>query len=192
MILIDNYDSFTYNVVQYLEELGIEPKIFENDKVTIDELKSLDFDSIIISPGAGNPDTAGISMAALEEFYKTKKILGICLGHQCIAKFFGANIAKSKNPTHGKTSKIFVCENSKLFKNLPKSFDVTRYHSLEVEKSSIPQSLKITAETQDGTIMALEHDALPIYGVQFHPEAILTQYGHELLRNFIDIKPLDK
>lgn len=192
MILIDNYDSFTYNVVQYLEELGIEPKIFENDKVTIDELKSLDFDSIIISPGAGNPNTAGISMAALEEFYKTKKILGICLGHQCIAKFFGANIAKSKNPTHGKTSKIFVCENSKLFKNLPKSFDVTRYHSLEVEKSSIPQSLKITAETQDGTIMALEHDALPIYGVQFHPEAILTQYGHELLRNFIDIKPLDK
>lgn len=192
MILIDNYDSFTYNVVQYLEELGIKPKIFENDKVAIDELKSLDFDSIIISPGAGNPNTAGISMAALEEFYKTKKILGICLGHQCIAKFFGANIAKSRNPTHGKTSKIFVCENSKLFKNLPKNFDVTRYHSLEVEKSSMPSSLKITAETQDGTIMALEHDALPIYGVQFHPEAILTQYGHELLRNFIEIKPLDK
>lgn len=192
MILIDNYDSFTYNVVQYLEELGVEPKIFENDKVTIDELKSLDFDSIIISPGAGNPDTAGISMAVIQEFYKTKKILGICLGHQCIAKFFGANIVKSQNPTHGKTSKIFVCENSKLFKNLPKNFDVTRYHSLEVEKSSIPQSLKITAETQDGTIMALEHDALPIYGVQFHPEAILTQYGHELLRNFIEIKPLDK
>lgn len=191
MILIDNYDSFTYNIVQYLEELGVEPKIFENDKVTIDELKSLDFDSIIISPGAGNPDTAGISMAVLEEFYKTKKILGICLGHQCIAKFFGANIAKSKNPTHGKTSKIFVCENSKLFKNLPKSFEVTRYHSLEVDKSSMPPDLKITAETQDGIIMALEHNALPIYGVQFHPEAILTQYGHELLRNFIEIKPLD-
>ena len=191
MILIDNYDSFTYNIVQYLEELGVEPKIFENDKVTIDELKSLDFDSIIISPGAGNPDTARISMAVLEESYKTKKILGICLGHQCIAKFFGANIAKSKNPTHGKTSKIFVCENSKLFKNLPKSFEVTRYHSLEVNKSSIPSNLKITAETQDGIIMALEHNALPIYGVQFHPEAILTQYGHELLRNFIEIKPLD-
>lgn len=192
MILIDNYDSFTYNIVQYLEELGVEPKIFENDKVTIDELKSLDFDSIIISPGAGNPDTAGISMAVIQEFYKTKKILGICLGHQCIAKFFGANIVKSQNPTHGKTSKIFVCENSKLFKNLPKNFDVTRYHSLEVEKSSMPPSLKITAETQDGTIMALEHNTLPIYGVQFHPEAILTQYGHELLRNFIEIKPLDK
>lgn len=191
MILIDNYDSFTYNIVQYLEELGVEPKIFENDKVTIDELKSMDFDSIIISPGAGNPDTAGISMAVLEEFYKTKKILGICLGHQCIAKFFGANIVKSENPTHGKTSKIFVCENSKLFKNLPKSFDVTRYHSLEVDKSSMPSDLKITAETQDGTIMALEHNALPIYGVQFHPEAILTQYGHELLKNFIEIKPLD-
>lgn len=192
MILIDNYDSFTYNIVQYLEELGVEPKIFENDKVTIDELKSLDFDSIIISPGAGNPDTAGISMAVLEEFYKTKKILGICLGHQCIAKFLGANIAKSENPTHGKTSKIFVCENSKLFKNLPKNFDVTRYHSLEVDKSSMPPALKITAETQDGIIMALEHNALLIYGVQFHPEAILTQYGYELLKNFIKIKPLDK
>lgn len=191
MILIDNYDSFTYNIVQYLEELGVEPKIFENDKVTIDELKSLDFDSIIISPGAGNPDTAGISMAVLEEFYKTKKILGICLGHQCIAKFFGANIVKSENPTHGKMSKIFVCENSNLFKNLPKNFDVTRYHSLEVKKSSIPPDLKITAETQDGIIMALEHNTLPIYGVQFHPEAILTQYGHELLKNFIEIKPLD-
>ncbi len=187
MILIDNYDSFTYNIVQYLEELGVKPKIFENDKVTIDELKSLNFDSIIISPGAGNPDTAGISKAVIEEFYKSKKILGICLGHQCIAKFFGANIVKSKNPIHGKTSKIFVCENAKIFKNLPKNFDVTRYHSLEVEKSSMPPDLKITAETQDGTIMALEHKTFPIYGVQFHPEAILTQYGHELLRNFIEI-----
>ena len=185
MILIDNYDSFTYNIVQYLQELGIEPKVFENDKITINELKNLNFDRIIISPGAGNPDTAGISMNIIKEFYKTKKILGICLGHQCIAQFFGGKIEKSTNPTHGKTSKINICENSKLFQNLPQEFKVTRYHSLEV--SSLPKELKITAKTQDGTIMAIEHKILPIYGVQFHPEAILTEYGHELLENFIKL-----
>lgn len=185
MILIDNYDSFTYNIVQYLQELGVEPKVFENDKITVDELKKINFDSVIISPGAGNPDTARISMGVINEFYKTKKILGICLGHQCIAQFFGGKIEKSQNPTHGKTSKIRICENSKLFKNLPKEFEVTRYHSLEV--SSLPKELKITAKTQDGTIMAIEHKTLPIYGVQFHPEAILTEYGHELLENFIEL-----
>lgn len=181
MILIDNYDSFTYNIIQYLQELGIEPKIFENDKITIDKLKQLNFNSIIISPGAGNPDTAGVSTDVIKEFYKTKKILGICLGHQCIAQFFGGKVVKSPNPTHGKTSKIFFDEQSKLFKGLPQGFEVTRYHSLEVK--DVP--LKITAKTADGTIMAIEHETLPIYGVQFHPEAILTQYGHELLYNFI-------
>ena len=181
MILIDNYDSFTYNIVQYLQELGVEPKVFENDKITINELKQLNFNSIIISPGAGNPDTAGISTDVIKEFYKTKKILGICLGHQCIAQFFGGKIVKSKNPTHGKTSKIYFDEQSKLFKGLPQGFEVTRYHSLEVK--DVP--LKITAKTSDGLIMAIEHETLPIYGVQFHPEAILTQYGHELLYNFI-------
>ena len=183
MILIDNYDSFTYNIVQYLQELGVEPKIFENDKITINELKQLNFNSIIISPGAGNPDTAGISTDVIKEFYKTKKILGICLGHQCIAQFFGGKVVKSPNPTHGKTSKIFFDEQSKLFKGLPQEFEVTRYHSLEVK--NVP--LKVTAKTSDGTIMAIEHETLPIYGVQFHPEAILTQYGHELLNNFLNI-----
>lgn len=181
MILIDNYDSFTYNIVQYLQELGVEPKVFENDKITIDELKQLNFNSIIISPGAGNPDIAGISMDVIKEFYKTKRILGICLGHQCIAQFFGGKIVKSENPTHGKTSKIYFDEQSKLFKGLPQGFEATRYHSLEVK--DVP--LKITAKTSDGLIMAIEHETLPIYGVQFHPEAILTQYGHELLYNFI-------
>ena len=181
MILIDNYDSFTYNIVQYLQELGVEPKVFENDKITINELKQLNFNSIIISPGAGNPDTAGISTDVIKEFYKTKKILGICLGHQCIAQFFGGKIVKSENPTHGKTSKIYFDEQSKLFKGLPQGFEVTRYHSLEVK--DVP--LKITAKTSDGLIMAIEHETLPVYGVQFHPEAILTQYGHELLYNFI-------
>lgn len=185
MILIDNYDSFTYNIVQYLQELGAEPKVFENNKITIDELKKMNFESIIISPGAGNPDTAGISMDVIKNFYKTKKILGICLGHQCIAQFFGGKVEKSRNPTHGKTSKIKICENSKLFQNLPQEFEVTRYHSLEV--STLPKELKITAKAQDETIMAIEHKTLPIYGVQFHPEAILTEFGHELLENFIKL-----
>ena len=181
MILIDNYDSFTYNIVQYLQELGVEPKVFENDKISVEELLQMDFDSIIISPGAGNPNTAGVSMDVIKNFYQTKKILGICLGHQCIAQFFGGKIVKSQNPTHGKTSRIYFDENSKLFKGLPQGFEVTRYHSLEVKDTN----LKISARTKDGTIMALEHETFPIYGVQFHPEAILTQYGHELLKNFL-------
>lgn len=185
MILIDNYDSFTYNIVQYLQELGIEPLIFENDKITVEELKKINFSSIIISPGAGNPDTAGISMEAIKEFYKTKKILGICLGFQCLAQFFNAKILKDKCPMHGKVSEIEVLENSKLFKNLPEKFLVTRYHSLIVDKNTVKSPLRITAKTKDNIIMAIEHESLPLYGVQFHPEAILTEYGHELFENFI-------
>ena len=185
MILIDNYDSFTYNIVQYLEELGIQPKIYENDKITIKELKNIEFNSIIISPGAGTPDTAGISMQVLNEFYKTKKILGICLGHQCIAQFFGGKVIKSPNPTHGKTSQIVFNQESKLFKDIPQGFNATRYHSLIVENS--PECLIASAKTKDNIIMALEHSKLPIYGVQFHPEAILTEYGHKILENFINL-----
>lgn len=185
MILIDNYDSFTYNIVQYLEELGIQPKIYENDKITIEELKKIKFNSLIISPGAGTPDTAGISMQVINEFYKTKKILGICLGHQCIAQFFGGKVIKSLNPTHGKTSQIFFKQKSKLFKDIPEGFNATRYHSLIVE--NLPECLKATAQTKDNIIMALEHQKLPIYGVQFHPEAILTEYGHKILENFINL-----
>lgn len=182
MILIDNYDSFTYNIVQYLQELGVTPTVFENDKITIDELKNMDFGEIILSPGAGNPDTAGVSMEVIKEFYKTKKILGICLGHQCIAQFFGAKIAKAKEPYHGKTSKI-IHTNSKLFSGIPMEFEVMRYHSLVAE--NLPLCLKVTAKTEDGIIMALEHEKYPIYGVQFHPESILTTYGHEVLENFL-------
>ncbi len=200
MILIDNYDSFTYNIVQYLQELGIKPKVFKNDKITIDELKQMDFDSVIISPGAGNPDTAGISMDVIKEFYKTKKILGICLGHQCIAQLFGGKIVKSKIPIHGKTSKIFFDNQSELFKGLPQGFEAVRYHSLEVSFNTFSpmmgkgdckadvEELIVTAQTSDGIIMAIEHETLPIYGVQFHPEAILTQYGHEILYNFKQVK----
>lgn len=188
MILIDNYDSFTYNIVQYLQELGVNPIVFKNDEITVQELKKLQFNSIIISPGAGNPNTAGISLNVIQEFYKTKKILGVCLGFQCLAQFFGANIIKDKEPMHGKISQIQIYEPSDLFKGLPKSFNVTRYHSLIVDKNTIKPPLKITAQTKDGIIMAIEHETLPLYGVQFHPEAILTQYGHELFKNFIDLK----
>lgn len=187
MILIDNYDSFTYNIVQYLQELGIEPQVFENDKISINELKQLNFSSIIISPGAGNPNTAGISMGVIKEFYKTKKILGVCLGFQCLAQFFGAEIIKDKEPMHGKVSKIEIIENSKLFKNIPNEFFVTRYHSLIANRKTIKPPLKITAQTKDHIVMAIEHNKLPLYGVQFHPEAILTHYGHELFENFISI-----
>lgn len=187
MILIDNYDSFTYNIVQYLNELGVFPKIFKNDEITIEELKKLDFKSIIISPGAGNPDTAGISLKILDEFSNSKKILGVCLGFQCIAQYFGAKIIKDTEPTHGKNSTIKIIEKSPLFKDLPQEFSVTRYHSLIADFKTVKSPLKITAKTHDNIIMALEHETLPIYGVQFHPEAILTEYGHEIFANFIQI-----
>lgn len=184
MILIDNYDSFTYNIVQYLQELGFMPEVFENDKITVEELKLMNFKSIILSPGAGNPDNAGISMEVIQEFYKSKKILGICLGHQCIAQFFGGKIIKSPQPVHGKVSKIYH-DNSVLFRNIPDGFDGTRYHSLMVE--SLPSVLIETAKTNEGINMAFQHKDYPVFGVQFHPEAILTEHGHKLLKNFISI-----
>ena len=186
IVLIDNYDSFTYNIVQYLEELGTDVEVFENDKISINELNKVNFTHLILSPGAGNPDTSKICMPALAEFHTTKKILGICLGHQCIAQFFGAKIIKDTNPTHGKTSKI-IHNNKGIFKNLPQNFNATRYHSLIVEKSSMPDILEISAETSKGIIMGISHKTLPIYGVQYHPEAILTEFGHELIKNFLEI-----
>lgn len=191
MILIDNYDSFTYNVVQYLKELGVNPRVFKNDEITIDELKKMDFSSIVISPGPKNPDQSGISMAVINEFHKNKKILGICLGHQCIAQYFGAKIVKAQEPMHGKVSKIYFEEDKsfkgKLFKGLEQGFDATRYHSLIVGANSITEPIKPIAHTSDGIIMAIRHESLPIFGVQFHPEAILTQGGKILLSNFIHI-----
>ena len=172
MILIDNYDSFTYNIVQYLEELGVTPCVFKNDEITVEELAKLKFDSIIISPGAGNPDTAGICMDVIKSFYKTKKILGVCLGFQCIAQFFGAKVMKDSAPCHGK--------------GLPEKFLVTRYHSLKVDESTIKSPLVEIAKYKN-IPMAIEHEILPIYGVQFHPEAILSEYGHEIFGNFIQI-----
>lgn len=186
MILIDNYDSFTYNVVQYLKELGIEPKIFKNDEINIKELKQMDFSSIIISPGPGNPNKAGISLDIIKEFHKTKKILGICLGHQCIAQFFGCKIIKDKEPFHGKVSNIYF-EDDKLFDGINQGFEATRYHSLIVDKNSLSDCIIPLAHTKNGILMALKHKNYPVYGAQFHPEAILTQYGKELLVNFINL-----
>lgn len=185
MILIDNYDSFTYNLVQYLQELGQNPIVFENDRINVSELKKMNFKKIIISPGAGSPDTAGISMDVIKQFHNTKEILGVCLGHQCIAQFFGGEIVKAETPVHGKTSQIFYEKPSIIFNNISPGFSATRYHSLVVKRETFPQELAITASTNDGIIMGLQHKHLPVYGVQFHPEAILTEYGKELLKNFI-------
>ena len=201
LILIDNYDSFTYNIVQYLKELGVEPRIFKNDEITIDDLKKMEFSSIIISPGPKNPDQAGISLDVIGEFYKTKKILGICLGHQCIAQYFGAKIIKASEPVHGKVSKIYFEENE-LFKGLKQGFKATRYHSLIVDNETLPECLVLLAFAEKTKkaqphlaletpthppIMAIKHKDYPVYGVQFHPEAILTQGGRRLLGNFLGI-----
>ncbi|MDR3156600.1 MAG: aminodeoxychorismate/anthranilate synthase component II [Lactobacillales bacterium] len=184
MILIDNYDSFTYNIVHNLLEIGVEPKIFKNDEISLEKLENINFEKIIISPGPGGPNNAGISLSAIKHFYKTKKILGVCLGHQCIAKVFGACICKSKNPMHGKVSKIFFDENCKLFENIPQGFQATRYHSLEVQRSTIADPLISVAHTKDDINMALKHKNFHLYGVQFHPESILTIHGKTLLKNF--------
>lgn len=189
MILIDNYDSFTYNIVQYLREFGVEPKIFRNDEISIKELKTLNFSSIVISPGPGNPNNAGISIDVIKEFYKTKKILGICLGHQCIAQHFGCKIIKAQEPVHGKVSKIYFKKDkfseSKLFDGIEEGFEATRYHSLTVDNNSLTDTIIPLAYTDDKVLMALKQKDYPVYGVQFHPEAILTQHGKNLLRNFI-------
>lgn len=205
-VLIDNYDSFTYNIVQYLKELGVEPRVFENDKITVKELKKLDFSSVIISPGPKNPNQAGICLEVIKEFYKTKKILGVCLGHQCIAQFFGGKIIKDKNPTHGKVSKIYF-QNDSLFEGLEQGFEATRYHSLIVDNSSLPDCIiplaytgvnseQETVNRNDSlqftvcrlpVLMAIKHKNYPVYGVQFHPEAILTQGGKKLLENFLKL-----
>lgn len=188
MILIDNYDSFTYNIVQYLQELGVTPRVFKNDEVTIEELKNIDFNSVIISPGPGNPcdkNSTGVCEDIVKEFYTTKKILGVCLGHQLIASHFGARILKDPEPYHGKTSKIYIERESKLFKDIPNGFEATRYHSLKAV--DLPHCIIPLAYTDDKILMALKHKDYEVYGVQFHPEAILTQYGHRLFENFLNI-----
>lgn len=187
ILMIDNYDSFTYNLVQYLGELGEDLKVFRNDKITIEKLKRLRPERIVISPGPGTPDDAGISNAVIREFAGSVPILGVCLGHQCIGAVYGGKIIQAKRLMHGKTSAIYHNVQG-IFKGIPNPFEATRYHSLLVERKSLPACLKITAWTKQKEIMGLEHKAYPLYGVQFHPESILTKAGKDILRNFLKIK----
>ena len=186
ILVIDNYDSFTYNLVQYLGELGADLKVFRNDKITIAGIKKLKPEKILISPGPGVPRDAGISENVIKEFGKTTPILGVCLGHQAIGEVFGGRIILAKNLMHGKTSQIYH-DGKGIFQGIKNPFDATRYHSLLVERKSFPKILNITAETKAKEIMALEHKNYPIYGVQFHPESILTVEGKKILKNFLEI-----
>lgn len=183
--MIDNYDSFVFNLVQYLKELKEEVRVYRNDEITLDELESLEPDMIVISPGPCSPNEAGISMDVVKNFKGKIPILGICLGHQTIGQVFGGKIIKASMPIHGKVYPI-THKNVGVFKGLNNPLKVTRYHSLIVEKETLPDVLEITAETEAGEIMGFRHKDCLIEGVQFHPEAILTEQGRELLQNFLD------
>ncbi|MGN1153023.1 MAG: anthranilate synthase component II [Candidatus Gastranaerophilaceae bacterium] len=187
MILIDNYDSFTYNIVEYFNILGKKLTVYKNDEITIEELENIEFETIILSPGPSNPDNAGITLDIIKRFYQEKNILGVCLGYQAIAQFFGAKIIKSDNPVHGKCSEIYFNEGEELFKDFKQGFKATRYHSLIVDNRSITSPIKPIAYTQDNILMGIKIENLPIYGVQFHPEAILTKNGINIFKNFCDI-----
>ncbi len=185
--LIDNYDSFTYNLVQYLGDLGEDIRIYRNDKKTAQHIIDEAPTGILISPGPSNPDNAGICLDLIKLASKHDiPLFGVCLGHQAIAQAFGANIIRAPLPMHGKISNI-THNNSNMFKGIPSSFKVTRYHSLIAEEKTLPDCLEITAKTDDNIIMAISHKEKPIYGVQFHPESIATEYGHTLLKNFVEI-----
>ena len=186
ILVIDNYDSFTYNLVQYLGELGADLKVFRNDKITIAEIRSLRPEKILISPGPGVPGDAGISEDVIRQFGEETPILGVCLGHQAIGEVFGGRIIGAKELMHGKTSKIYH-DGKGIFRGIKNPFDATRYHSLLVERKTFPKVLKITAETKAKEVMGLQHKTFPIYGVQFHPESILTVEGKRLLKNFLEI-----
>lgn len=180
MLIIDNYDSFTYNIVQYIKILGINPIVIKNDEMTLNEIKSLDFSRILISPGWGNPENSGVSMDVIDFYEDKKSILGVCLGMQCIAKYFGADIVKAPEPFHGKNSPIIFDKDFELFNGFEQGFSATRYHSLIVKNCPY-----ITATTQDGIPMALKIPNKKIYGVQFHPEAILTENGIKIFENWL-------
>ncbi|MBM3244389.1 MAG: aminodeoxychorismate/anthranilate synthase component II [Candidatus Omnitrophica bacterium] len=184
ILMIDNYDSFTYNLVQYFGELGADMKVFRNDKISIKDIKKLRPEKIVISPGPGRPLDAGISCKVISEFSGKLPILGVCLGHQAIGQVFGAKIIIAKRLMHGKTSLIYHNKEG-IFKGIINPFEATRYHSLLVEKKSFPQCLEITAWTKEGEIMGLRHRDYNVFGVQFHPESILTKSGKDILKNFL-------
>jgi anthranilate synthase/aminodeoxychorismate synthase-like glutamine amidotransferase len=184
VLVIDNYDSFVYNLVQYLGELGAEPLVHRHDELGLDEIAALDPDAVLISPGPGRPEDAGLSNRVIEHFAGRRPVLGVCLGHQCIGQVYGGEVVRAPEIMHGKTS-LIRHDGTGVFAGLPQPFEATRYHSLVVERSSVPPELEITAWTDDGTVMGLRHRTLPVEGVQFHPESILTGSGHDLLRNFL-------
>jgi para-aminobenzoate synthetase component II len=187
IILIDNYDSFTYNIVQYLGELGADVRVYRNDKITADAIEKLEPGHIVISPGPGGPDDAGISCEVIRRFSGKVPLLGVCLGHQCIGQVFGGRVVGAGRLMHGKTSQVYH-ERTGIFKGIPSPFRATRYHSLIVEHKSLPSSLRVTAWTKEREIMGLCHRSLPVFGVQFHPESIMTGEGKTLLGNFLRIK----
>lgn len=184
LVILDNYDSFTYNLVQYFGELGAEMKIFRNDAVTVEDVKSLNPERICISPGPCTPNEAGISMDLIRELGATTPILGVCLGHQSIGQVYGGDVVRADRLMHGKTSPI-IHEGKSVFKEIESPFEATRYHSLIVKKETLPDCLEVTAWTKEGEIMGLMHKEHPVHGVQFHPESILTQNGKKLLENFL-------
>lgn len=186
LLVIDNYDSFTYNLVQYFGELGVEQQIYRNDKITVDEAIALKPDRILISPGPGAPTESGISLSIIEAFAGKIPILGVCLGHQSIAQQFGGKIVRADRLMHGKTSPI-AHNGQDLFKGISQNIATTRYHSLIIDRATFPDCLEITAETAEGEIMGLRHRDLPIWGVQFHPESIATENGMDLLKNFLTL-----
>jgi anthranilate synthase/aminodeoxychorismate synthase-like glutamine amidotransferase len=186
ILMIDNYDSFTYNLVQYLGELGQNIKVFRNDKINISKIKKLRPERIVISPGPGRPEDAGISCAVIKEFAGRIPILGVCLGHQCLGYVYAGKIIGAKRLMHGKTSRIYHNKQT-IFRGIPNPFEATRYHSLIVERKSLPECLQIIAWTKDNEIMGLKHKRYPLWGVQFHPESILTKVGKDILRNFLKI-----
>lgn len=185
LLMIDNYDSFTYNIVQYFGELGAEVEVFRNDEISVAEIAARAPDLLVVSPGPCSPAEAGISVAAIQHFAGKLPILGVCLGHQAIGAAFGGTIIRAQQLMHGKTSVITTTRQG-VFADLPEQFTVNRYHSLAIEKSSCPKALAVTAWTDDGEIMGVRHKELPIQGVQFHPESILTEHGHAMLKNFLE------
>ena len=185
IVMIDNYDSFTYNLVQYMKMIGATVKVVRNDEVTIEELTEWNPDGIVISPGPGRPEEAGLSLEIIRHFSGRIPLLGVCLGHQSIATVFGAKVVSAKRLMHGKTSKI-TADGKGVYKGINKPFDAMRYHSLAVDRESLPDCLTVTSETEDGEIMGLRHSTHDTEGIQFHPESIMTPVGKRLLRNFIN------
>lgn len=185
VLVIDNYDSFTYNLVQYFGEIGARLQIYRNDKISVERIKKMTPQKIVISPGPGRPENAGISVDVIKSFFKEIPILGVCLGHQAIGYGFGAKIIQAKKLMHGKTSLIYHKDQG-IFKGIKNPFEATRYHSLVIDKKTLPSCLKIIAETQDGEIMGIRHKRFPLFGVQFHPESILTKEGKTLLKNYLE------